>query len=554
MITPFIRRHLAAHHWDIHALVALGYAVIYLLIVRMLAQAPWPFAYGLRVACLFLVPYRYWPALALGELLPLGYHNAQHFSDYGWAWCVVASIPPIVLGMPVVGWFRKRAALFPERRLVDISKLLYCTLILSTLWAITAYLRLFTLHLPTGSYPIPAGALFFYWINHYMVLVLFVPWVVMVRMGDNDGSWRLPTIRELALSPLARDTAITVLALVCLMALHHVATDPSKSAMLMSLFLPAAWLTLRRGWRAAVLGGTLSLISMSALVPFAWKPSAGGTFEPQVFMALAMTSLYVFGAHISAQWRLREHAQRTAQANQEAIREGLLFGEFRLQQTSQALESVVDVLRIDHANVLARFVPEAEKNHYSKEAMQLHAQVYRLAESIHPSAWRQRGLDAALGETVAQALAEAGIGYSCQTPGRGLRFLSQAAQAGLYRTACEVVAFISASPACDGVSLTIRSGRYRGVRWVALRGKATRNAAHVATALLLSQERERLAPKLGARMNSLDELRQFVRVFDGTLRFRQIPEGVGLSVLLCDGSLPSSVQTGEATPLRLWVK
>jgi len=456
--------------------------------------------------------------------------------------------------MPVVGWFRKRAALFPERRLVDISKLLYCTVILSTLWATTAYLRLFTMRLPTGPYAIPTGTLIFYWLNHYMVLVLFVPWVVMARIGNDESTWRRPAIRKLAFSPLARDTAIAVFALVSLIALHHVAAEPLKAGVLMALFLPAAWLTLRRGWRAAVLGGTLSLISMSALVPFVWSVNTGSNFEPQVFMALAMTSLYIFGAQISAQWRLREQEQRTAQANQEAVRDGLLFGEFRLQQTSQALETVVDVLRIDHANVLARFVPEAEKNHYSKEAMQLHAQVYRLAESIHPSAWRQRGLDAALGETVAQALAEAGIGYHCQTPGRGLRFLSQATQAGLYRTACEVVAFISASPACDGVSLTIRSGRYRGARWIALRGKATRNAAHVAKAMLFSQERKRLAPKLGARMNSLDEIKQFVRVFDGTLRLRHIPEGVGLSVLLCDGPLPPSVQTEEAMPLRLWVR
>ncbi|MFK2872387.1 MASE1 domain-containing protein [Dyella lipolytica] len=537
--------------WVRHAAVSLGYALVYLAVVHIFDNSPWSFTAALRITCLLVMPYRYWPALALGELGGVIYVNFEFIARFGLMYAVINAIPRLVVGMPVVWWFRNHAALFPAPHLVDVKKLLWCVLTLAVLWASLGYAAVLTARLPTGPYHAPEGTFLFLLSGAYMAMLVTVPWVVMIRLYQRERIWQFLQLRELATHSLTRDVAISILALAALTLLHYVAIDVIKPAAMMALFFPAAWLALKHGWRAAVLGGTLSLITTCLLVKHWSNPD---TVQAQTFMAFAMTGLYTFGARISAQLHQHEQVTRNARETRDVAQSTLVFGEQRLQQTSQALECVAGILRFDHELMLERFVPAPEKNEYGKQAQQLQQQVQRLAENIHPSAWRERGLAAALDETIGQVLEDTDIAYVCNTPGRGLRFLSPALQVAVYRIVCEMVARFSASPACARIHLDMRIGHHDQVRWVVLRIRSVENEAKVARAALNALERYRVAPKLGATMKSFDELHRLARVFDGKLRRRTITGGMLVSALLCDAESQTQAQRKNAMPMRLWVR
>jgi len=539
-----------ARPWVQQLAVALGYALAYTITAQLFADAPWPVTAALRIACLLLVPYRYWPALALGEVAPLIYLNVAHLNELGLRYTLLASFPPVLLGMPVVKWFRCRAGLFPAPHLVDVKKLLGCVLTLTVLWAYVNYALLFTMRLPTGPYQVPPGMLFLYLIHFYMAMLTIAPWVMIIRIHHLGQAWRLSLLRMLISPPMARDLMMAVLALAGLAYLHQAVNGAIKPATVMALFLPAIWLALKHGWRAAVLGGTLSLIVTCLLLDWQMDP---GILQAQIFMAFVMTCLYTFGAQTSSQWHLYEQALQDTREARKVAQSTFVFGELRLRHTSQALECVASILRLDHEHLLKYYVPEQERREYSQQAQELQRSVHRMAENIHPSAWRERGLGAAFHETIGQTLREAGIDYDCEIPWRQLRFLPPALQAALYRTTCEAVALASTSPACCGIYLGMRIGRHRGHCWVVLRIKSERDNARVAEAVLHAEERQRVAPKLGATISTMDELQTWMRVFDGKLRVRNSPDRMRVSALLCDASTQTQEQRIPIKPVHLWV-
>jgi hypothetical protein len=84
-----------------HVAVVIAYVLGYELL-RSFTVSHWILTAGLRLSCLLLTPYRYWPALAVGELLPLAYLGYDCYDQFGLAWSIAAAIPPVVLGMPIV--------------------------------------------------------------------------------------------------------------------------------------------------------------------------------------------------------------------------------------------------------------------------------------------------------------------------------------------------------------------------------------------------------------------------------------------------------------------
>ncbi|XRD87430.1 hypothetical protein ISN72_17430 [Dyella nitratireducens] len=523
----------------------------YLIVTTTLANAPWSFASGLRIACLLLVPYRYWPALVAGELVPLAYRCLAHVDDFGLTWALLASVPPIMLAMPVIWWFRERAVLFPRPDLVDIKKLLYCIILLSLLWAAAGSAIVSTVHLRSGQYRIPTGIAFSLFIDFYMALLMVAPWVVIARIHPREALRPLPSWRVIATNSAMRDVAIAAALFVVLTMLHRVVDEAIKPAVMLVLFFPALGLTLKHGWRACVFGATLCLISICLLVE--WRPDPG-VQQIQAVLAFAITGLYVFGARLSTQMWMFEQLQHETLQTRQVAKRSLASGEDRLQQTSQALECVVGILRMDYTRIMQRFIPEALRDDYSQDFWNVQREVYQLAESIHPSAWRERGLAAALEETIGNALREVGISYSCDTPGRRLRFLSEALQAVLYRMACEAAATMSASPACIGVHLALRTGRHHGAPWVALRMDGMLEASQAAYGILQARARQNVASKLGAGIKTDSELRLLARLFHGDARFRTTASGVRFTALLSDITSRDLSQSAKMAPVRLWAR
>jgi glucose-6-phosphate-specific signal transduction histidine kinase len=536
-----------ASRWWMHGAVALGYALIYA-VIRPFSVTYWPFTAGLRVACLMLVPRRYWPALIVGEVFPLTYFNALCLEDFGLNWVIVASIPPIVLAMPLMIWFRNRAGLFPTPGMVNLTRLLGCLLVLSVMWASMSYIVLSTTQLPSDLYVIPSGTMMKYVLGTYTVLLLTVPWVIVIRIRGRKNFWPLFPLRARISHPFMRDVGVTVLVLAALIWWYHVADTEMQSTPLMALFLPATWLTLKHGWRASAVGGTLSLICICTLL--AWSTIFFNQ-QAQAAMAMAITSLYFFGARISELGRDNGRLQENARKDKDAAHKALAAGEDRLERTAYALDCMTTLMQSDYIDALRRYVPADEWPTVYGQAEELRRSILRLSESLYPSARRERGLGAALHESIGKAVREAGLIYDCDAVGRELRFLSQALQATLYRVACDAVAALATSPACIGLHLTIRTGRRQGRRWVVLRIQSQEDAMNVARAMLNNKRREGVAAALGASLRTVDEARKLVGVFDGLMDMRTVSDGKRISMLLCDQAPNTKVL---APPIRLWVE
>jgi hypothetical protein len=314
------------------------------------------------------------------------------------------------------------------------------------------------------------------------------------------------------------------------------------------MFLPAMWLTLVHGWRASVVAGTLFIVCICTLL--AWGTEAFNQ-QVQVLMAISITCLYFFGARISELVRENRRLRQLARQDKDVARDALATGEDRLERTAYALDGMAMLAQSDCIDVLKRYVPADQWQDFYAQTAPFRHGLLDISEALYPSARRERGLGAALHESIGKAVRQAGLGYDCDTVGRELRFLSHALQATLYRVACDAVAALVTSPACIGIYLTVRTGRSRGGRWVVLRIQSQEDERNVARAMLQAKQREGVAATLGANLRTVDEARKLVRVFDGLMKLRRVPDGKRISMLLCDQAPNAKVIT---PPIRLWVE
>jgi hypothetical protein len=547
-----VRKGLRERAWLTQMLIAAGYALAYFA-VRPLSDAQWTLTSGLRVACLLLVPYRFWPALVLGELLPLGYWNYRTGMDFGWAWMLFATMPPIAVGMPIVWWCRHRLALFPSCRLVNIGALLQCLLLLSLIWAFTSYL-LYQTVTPSldGDEVAPSIGTVMYFLGNYLGMVTILPWALLVRLEQWRGQWRYK-LKQLLANRMSRDIFLIVLPLMsALFALNYVDQGSLGKVARAAMLLPVAWLTLKHGWRASLLGSTFVVTCVCLLI--ACRPD-GEMLQVQSYVVIAVTCFYALGAHVSSRSQQKEQVTAYVQQARQAAKSSLNFGERHLEQASRALECVLGVLEVQQLNMsekLRHVATDSERSLYDKQASLLQRRIYHLAESIHPSAWRLGGMQAALRDSVGRVLNEAGLSYHFRTRRQRSHALSPSIQVAVYRSVCAAVASMSSDLTCTGIDVVMREGMMHGHPWVMLRIDGRLSELAIARNVWLAEERERVAPKLGAHALDFQELRNLIQLFDGELRIREEKDRVRVTALLFDGA--HRVREGAAAfAPPLWV-
>jgi len=544
--------------WLAQICVAVGYGLLYLAI-HPLSTTNLPIHVGIRVVCLLLLRYRFWPALAVGEALPNFYEIYPCVDTLGAAFVAFRSIPPLLPIMPIVWWCRTRMPAFPSRQLVDIRALIVCVLLTSLggmAYSTTAYALMFASARPPFPFIDLAIGCF---LGAYLAILFIMPWAVMVKLDYRAGKFS-EQLRRIGESRLFLDTvALLVPALVILSWFGIKGNDQVKQIVPMAMFLPMAWLTLKHGWRAAAISGSLAIacfcLFASVLLVDEFEIK---TFATQIFLAIGITCLFALGARISAQLMQEDKERLTALNVQRLARQTMQLGEQRMRQTSQALEYLAGTMHVTNSRLLEqmrRIVPNIESHAFYKQALAAQTQVYRLAESMHPVAWRERGLPAALNDTVARALDEAGIAYRCEITGRGFTRMAPSVLAVTYRTVCEAIVYVTSRLACSRVRLVLRGGETHGQRWVVLRVEGVLEDTGVANAVYFSEERQRLAAKLGASALDVPEMRDNVSIFDGALHLRTPKDRLRITALLHD--VPQQAQRSaptSAAPLRLWVK
>lgn len=543
------------NEWLAQVGVAVGYALLYIA-TNSLSTAHWPIHVGLRLTCLLLMPYRFWPALIAGEALPNFYEVYLCLDSLGPAWVAIRSIPPSIPIIPIVWWCRTKMPPFPAKNLVDIKALIICILLTSASAMVYSSLAFgVSARNPDHFSAVPMGAILFF-LGPCVAILSILPLAMMAKLDFRAGHLR-EQVNRLVRSKLFLDTiALLIPAVAILSWLGAVGSEPIKQITTVAMFLPMAWLTLRHGWRAAVVSGAVAIACVCAPIPMA-DGLDPRTYTTLAFLAVGVTCLYALGARISTQLMQEEKERHSALNVQRFARQTMQQGEQRMRQTSQALEYLAGSLHVTNSRLLEqmrRIVPNIESHAFYKQALSTQSQVYRLAESMHPVAWRERGLPAALNETVARALDEAGISYRCKITGRGFTRLAPSVLTATYRVACEAVVYVTSRLACTRVRLELRGGETHGKRWVVIRVEGVLEDTGVANAVYFSEERQRLAAKLGASTLDVPEMRDHVSIFDGALHLRTLRDKLRITALLHDTPQEAQRSASASAPLRLWVK
>lgn len=276
--------------WWRHLLVAVGYAAVYALL-RSVSVSNWNLPASLRLAALLLVPMRYWPALVLGEAMPVAYQAWLSHGMFGWAWASFAAFPPIALCAPFMAWFRRRTSVVQADGRIDVPAVLIAALACAVLTAAGNIAALASVHLPSGQAApaITARIVFGYFLGNYLGALTLTPLALVVR------GWLVetrPATAWMALrrSGLLRDGAMSlVLPLIALTAIGYASENADAMQVCrIAMFVPVAWLTLRHGWRGAAIGGAAASCAVALTSTIVRDPSV---IQAQAIIALDRKSV-----------------------------------------------------------------------------------------------------------------------------------------------------------------------------------------------------------------------------------------------------------------------
>jgi len=293
--------------WLRHVAVAMLYAVGYTLF-RAVSFSHWmPFA-GFQLAVLLVVPYRYWPALAMGQMVPLGYVAIECADTFGLAWSAFKLFPAIVLLMPIVFVCRERWRLFGRGPgMINMTVLILCAWLAALVVALD-YTLLLSLAPRPPDFPSLSVWAFRFGLGHYIGILSVTPLALCLREAMSGQSFRSLKAR-IAESRLLMDSAGILapsLGLLVWMGWNASPGSDLRHIAQVAVFLPMVVLALRHGWQGAAIGGSAASVAIIVLMPARYDHD---TIQAQAFMAFAITTMLMVGTRVTA-WNRREQQER----------------------------------------------------------------------------------------------------------------------------------------------------------------------------------------------------------------------------------------------------
>ncbi|MEZ2418501.1 MASE1 domain-containing protein [Luteibacter sp. RCC_6_2] len=284
--------------WGRYVAVAGAYAACYEL-TRYFSFSHWTLTAGLRLACLLMVPKRYWPALAVGEALPIAEMAVLHASLFGTLWAILASIPPILVCMPAVAWLRSRTTLLRPDGQINMGMIMLATLVCAMITATDNSLVLATVVMDDGSpAPSPTLPIFLAWaLGSYLGALTLTPTIIALRERLAAQSGGVIAWRSIWRSPLTRDAVIIVIpSLALLMAAASQTTDGALQCARIAMSIPVVILTWRHGWHGTAIGGMLASIAMASTSFQLQNPAM---IQAQVVLAFVISTSLLFGIRVA---------------------------------------------------------------------------------------------------------------------------------------------------------------------------------------------------------------------------------------------------------------
>ncbi|NKJ20157.1 MASE1 domain-containing protein [Dyella sp. SG609] len=528
--------------WWRHLLVAVGYAAAYVLL-RSVSVSNWNLPASLRLAALLLVPMRYWPALVLGEAMPVAYQAWLSHGMFGWAWASFAAFPPMALCAPFMAWFRRRTMVVQADGRVDIPAVLTAALACAVLTAAGNVAALASVHMPAGQ-PAPAitaRIVFGYFLGNYLGALTLAPLALAVR-GWLAGTRPAVAWASLRRSGLLRDGAMSLLLPLTALAGIGYASENADAMQVcrIAMFVPVAWLTLRHGWRGAAFGGAAASCAVALTSTIVRDPSV---IQAQAIIAFAISTLLMLGT------RLAQTASGEASAQRERVdreyglllaQQGLYQEELRMKHAAEALEQVRQSMRdmqnrlLDH---LRDRIPANEERAYTRQAALAQHEMHRLTNALYPRVWREQGETSTVqlrDGPVAMAAAAIGATYECELVGQDLEHLASDVHMTLYRLAGESLVYALSRQATRHVDLVIRGGHSQGMRWVVMRMDCHRASATDGGMRLAQDQWKKAMSLLGTSGQGIETIRERAQIYGGDAHVRENPLGLRVTVLLHD--------------------
>lgn len=284
--------------WTQQFAIAAAYAACYEL-ARYLSFSHWLLTAGLRLACLFLVPVRFWPALILGEALP-SFENAlllEH--SMGAAWSLAAAVPMVLLWIPVVRPLRTRWPLHAPDGSLRASVLLAAALGCAIVNAIATTLELEAALLSNpGKWPDISSATYFwaYLLGGYLGALSLTP--TIMAMHERARTAARFNLSFLWRSSLARDLIAWAIPMCFGLGWVAMATDQDLLRQLarLALLLPLFGLALRHGWHGTAVGGMLASVALAATGTALLDPAM---IRCQAVLALCISGTLLVGSRAS---------------------------------------------------------------------------------------------------------------------------------------------------------------------------------------------------------------------------------------------------------------
>jgi glucose-6-phosphate-specific signal transduction histidine kinase len=338
----------ARHYtWLEQIAVALAYVVTYEA-AHPLSHTQFATGTAIRLLWLLFLPYRYWPALIVGESIPNMMAVYPCLDQFGPTWVALRAIPPIVVMMPIVRYCRSSLALFPSPRLINIKALLICALATSLLLTIYSSAAYALAHLRPHTLPLTAALAFGYFAGFYFAILAIAPWPLIARYELLAGDWR-NKLRLAVASKLMLEGITVLIPSTALLALAALRLDAAYAQLaLMGMFLPVVWLTTRHGWRAAAIGGTVTTICAAFMVPSESVAGDMAAIQTELFLGVTITSLYALGTRISEHQAQERRAVNGRQIAQQSYKQG----EYRLRQAAHSLDLAAAKLHMTGTRLL----------------------------------------------------------------------------------------------------------------------------------------------------------------------------------------------------------
>jgi two-component system, NarL family, sensor histidine kinase UhpB len=293
------RRHW--NTWGQYVAVAAAYEAVYEIIYYLSFQQ-FLLTTGLRLACMLLLPPRYWLALAVGESVPLIENAVFCIDNFGTPWAILASIPTVAVWWPLLLRVRRRWGLYDTDGRLRIPVIVGATLGTAVITSAitTATLVAALLHAP-GKWPNLSPETFFfgYLLGAYLGALTLTPVVLALKERFRALSPQSLSIATVWRSPLLRDTLGWVAPALAVLAWFALTTpdDGLRQWARFALLWPVIGLAWRYAWHGAAVGG---MGASFALALTAKGPLDADTLQVQIVLALVLSATLWVTARVPA--------------------------------------------------------------------------------------------------------------------------------------------------------------------------------------------------------------------------------------------------------------